>query len=91
MEEEVRYSANEFAKAMQVAESNQVQAQAMEQVNTDVVDIINQVRELVDEDFAPAKVPLKTVDDVKFVVATTASALRQYRARLAETPEGGDL
>lgn len=80
----MRYSANDFAKATAVAGSFQAQAQAMEQINADMADIINQVRELVDEDFAPAQVPLRTIDDVKFVVATTASALRQYRARLAE-------
>lgn len=76
-----RYSANQFATACATPPDGKDathQAQAMEQINADLVDIINQVIELADD--SVIQVPLRNVDDVKSVVCQAMSALRVYVA-----------
>ncbi len=77
----MKYSSNQFAKAMATCDSPQQQAQAMEQVNVDVVDIVNQVM-MLDDGFV--KTPCNTIDDVKNLVAQAALRLRCVVAKLGE-------
>lgn len=79
-----RYSVSQFVKAMATAETNAEQAQAMEQINVDFVDMINQIRSTSWEDGVVPDVAIKTVDDVKLVVAKCAMQLRVWLARINE-------
>jgi len=77
-----RYSANQFAKACAVPPDGKDvthQAQAMEQINADLVDIINQIIEM-PSSAAVMQVPLRNVDDVKSVVCQAMAKLRVVRA-----------
>lgn len=85
-----KYSVSEFVKAMATADSHAEQARAMEQINVDVVDMVNQIRAFAaaeDEAGSVPHVQLKTVDDVKFVVARAAMSLRVWVERKVEADE----
>lgn len=82
----MKYSANQFAKAMQNYDSLQEQAQALEQINIDVVDMVNQILNLDSE--APVTFgPCKSVADVKHLVATAALRLRCVVAEMEDAPK----
>lgn len=70
----MRHTVNEVVKALATAGSMAEQNRAMEQINEDFVDILNQVAELPDSPIPYT--PLRTVTDVQYLVARVAGHLR---------------
>jgi hypothetical protein len=72
-----KLSATQFAKAAATSASLTEQNQAMEQVNVDVVDMVNQIAAFESPNVPEmAAIVPKTVLDVKFIVAQAMARLR---------------
>ena len=78
----MKYSVNDFNKAMTSLDTSVVeQNRAVEQMNYDVVDIVNQVI-AADEPSAPiTRIPLNTPQDIAFVMAQVAARMRILLAK----------
>ena len=85
----MRYSANDFAKAMNTYDSLTEQNQLGQTISVDFTDIINQIAEFKAPHTSMTLPKLRTCKDVQYVVAQAAAQLRVLLAEFA--PNGDDL
>jgi len=78
----MKYSVNDFNKAMLSLDTTVVdQNRAVEQMNYDVVDIVNQVIAAGEPSSTITRIPLKTPQDIAFVMAQVAARMRILLAK----------
>ena len=84
----MRYSSNDFAKAMDSYTSLTEQNRLMETVSVDFADIINQIAEFKATKTAMVLPKLRTAVDVQYVVAQAAAQLRVLLAEFGGADVG---
>jgi hypothetical protein len=78
----MKYSVNDFNKAMTSLDTSVVeQNRAVEQMNYDVVDIVNQVIAADEPSATITRIPLNTPQDIAFVMAQVAARMRILLAK----------